>query len=271
MIYVLYHSHCTDGFGAAFAAWKKFGDNAEYIPVSYGKPLPNLKKAKMVYILDFSYDKETLLNLRKETEVIVLDHHKTAEKDLEGLDFAQFDMNRSGAMMAWEHFHPEKEIPMMIRYIQDRDLWKFNMKLTKEFFLGISAMPQMFEVWDKADIDDITQAGSAILGYQNGLVERIMSSAIYFPNGLRVVDGVDLGKEYKAVIVNSGVLESEVGNDLLKKYPEADFAIIWYRTKENKTKLSFRSEDSRIDVSEITKRIGGGGHRNAAGAIIERS
>jgi oligoribonuclease NrnB/cAMP/cGMP phosphodiesterase (DHH superfamily) len=76
----------------------------------------------MVYILDFSYDEETLRNLYKKVEVVVLDHHKTAEKDLKDLSFAKFDMNKSGAMMAWEYFHPEKEVPLMIRYIQDRDL-----------------------------------------------------------------------------------------------------------------------------------------------------
>ena len=266
MIYILYHAHCTDGFRAAFAAWKKFGDNAEYIPVSYGKPLPNLDKAKMVYILDFSYDEETLRNLYKKTEVVVLDHHKTAEKDLKDLSFAHFDMNKSGAMLAWEHFHPEKEIPMMIHYIQDRDLWKFKYLATKEFHLGLSSIPQVFEVWDKADEHHLTQVGEAILSYQTTLVERIISSTIV--EDCEVFFGKYLGRIYKIAEVNSGVLESEVGNDLLKKFPDADFAVVYYRTKDNKTKVSLRSEDGRADVSEIAKLFGGGGHRNASGFII---
>lgn len=265
MIYVLYHSHCTDGFGAAFAAWKKFGDNAKYIPVSYGKPLPNLDKAKMVYILDFSYDEETLRNLYKKVEVVVLDHHKTAEKDLEHLSFAHFDMNKSGAMMAWEHFHPEKEVPMMIRYIQDRDLWKFDMKLTKEFHLGLASIPQVFECWDRADENDLTQAGSAILNYQNTLVERIVSSAQVMMAGQFMEDLMVV--PWRMAVVNSGVLESEVGDALLKRFPEADFAMIYYTTKENKTKYSLRSLSDRADVSEIAKLFGGGGHRNAAGYV----
>jgi oligoribonuclease NrnB/cAMP/cGMP phosphodiesterase (DHH superfamily) len=266
MIYVLYHAHCTDGFGAAFAAWKKFGDNAKYIPVSYGKPLPNLDKAKMVYILDFSYDEETLRNLYKKVEVVVLDHHKTAEKDLKDLSFAKFDMNKSGAMMAWEYFHPEKDVPLMIRYIQDRDLWKFEMKLTKEFHLGLAAIPQIFEVWDKADENDLTQAGSAILSYQNTLVERILSSARVMMAGEFMDEFMVL--PYKIAVVNSGVLESEVGNDLLAKFPDIDFALVYYTTKDGKTKYSLRSEDSRADVSEIAKLFGGGGHRNASGFIV---
>lgn len=266
MIYVLYHSHCTDGFGAAFAAWKKFGDNAKYLPVSYGKPLPNMNKATMVYILDFSYDKQTLLELRKTTEVKVLDHHKTAEKDLQGLSFAHFDMNKSGAMLAWEHFHPEKEVPLMIRYIQDRDLWKFEMKLTKEFHLGISSIPQIFECWDVADENDLTQAGSAILSYQATLIDRIVSSASLVMAGEFMEEFMVL--PYKIAVVNSGVLESEVGDALLRKFPDADLALIYYTTKDGKTKYSLRSEDGRADVSEIAKMFGGGGHMCASGFVI---
>jgi nanoRNase/pAp phosphatase (c-di-AMP/oligoRNAs hydrolase) len=268
VIYVLYHAHCTDGFGAAFAAWKKFGDNAKYYAVSYGKPIPKLNKPKMVYILDFSYDKQTLMDLKKETDVVVLDHHKTAEKDLQGVGFAQFDMNRSGAMMAWEYFHPEKEIPMMIRYIQDRDLWKFDLKLTKEFHLGISMLPQMFEVWDVANVDDITRSGGAILSYQNMLIERIISSCVFEQN-VSSLYGVELDESYNIAMVNSGVLESEIGDVLLNRFTGADFALVWYKTKDKKIKVSLRSRNERADVSEIAKKFNGGGHRNASGFIHE--
>jgi nanoRNase/pAp phosphatase (c-di-AMP/oligoRNAs hydrolase) len=266
MIYVLYHAHCTDGFGAAFAAWKRFGDNAKYLPVSYANPLPNMKNAKAVYILDFSYDKQTLLELKKKADVVVLDHHKTAEKDLQGLSFAQFDMERSGAMMAWEYFHPEKEVPLMIQYIQDRDLWKFDLKLSKEFHLGISSIPQVFEVWDVASVDDLTRSGSAILSYQSSLVERIASASVV--ESLDSLYGHPLGRSYNVVSVNSGVLESEVGDALLHKFPDAHFALIWYRTKEGKTKVSLRSEKGKTDVSEIAKFFSGGGHPSASGFVV---
>lgn len=38
--YVLYHAHCADGFGAAYAAWLKLGNDAQYVPVKYGDPPP---------------------------------------------------------------------------------------------------------------------------------------------------------------------------------------------------------------------------------------
>ena len=37
---VLYHGDgCLDGFGAATLAWMRFGDEAEYWPLSYETPL----------------------------------------------------------------------------------------------------------------------------------------------------------------------------------------------------------------------------------------
>ena len=34
---VIYHDTCADGFGAAFAAWLVLGDEADYVPMQYGK------------------------------------------------------------------------------------------------------------------------------------------------------------------------------------------------------------------------------------------
>src|SRR3989344_3558851 len=54
-IVVLYHSNCTDGFGGAWAAWKKFGDKAEYIGVIHQTPVPKGLKNKCIYSVDFTY------------------------------------------------------------------------------------------------------------------------------------------------------------------------------------------------------------------------
>ena len=134
-VYVLYHANCFDGTGAKFAAWKRFGDAAYYIPVQYGKPFPDMVKLGPetdVYILDFSYPRDFLEELHSKVhKLVVLDHHKTAQADLAGLDYAKFDMNKSGAVLAWEYFHPGKVVPDMLRLIQDGDLWKFEFAETK--------------------------------------------------------------------------------------------------------------------------------------------
>ena len=53
---VIYHADCTDGFGAAYAAWKQLGNRAEYYACKHGTSPPEVK-GKNVVILDFSYGK----------------------------------------------------------------------------------------------------------------------------------------------------------------------------------------------------------------------
>ncbi len=259
MIYVLYHSPCQDGFGAAYAAWKKFGDKAKYYGVSYGKPLPDMPKAKEVYILDFSYSKEILEQLANNCEkVVVLDHHKTAQKDLEGLSFAIFDMNRSGASMAWDYFHPKKKRPWFINYIEDRDLWKHKLPFTHEIASSLMSYPLDFKTWDKFNEKILLTEGKAIFRYKNILTEDLARNT-------RVVKFLEF--DNIPVCNASGSLVSDLGEFLSNVYPDAKFYAIYYDTKEGKRKWSLRSSDDKEDVSIIAKRFNGGGHRNASGFI----
>lgn len=119
---MIYHADCLDGFGAAFSAWCHLGENADYWPAEHGDEPPDTV-GRDVFILDFSYNRPVLLDLRRHAaNVTLLDHHKTAQADLARLDFAVFDINRSGCVMAWEYFNPKQPIPKMLLYIQDRDL-----------------------------------------------------------------------------------------------------------------------------------------------------
>ena len=148
---MIYHASCADGFGAAFAAWLKLGDDAEYVPCQYGEkefaPLIEKCTNRKVYILDFSFPRPTMDAIfRNAKKVVWLDHHKTAfemwcphylERDRFENDFdthfITLDNNKSGAVLAWEFFHPNTEVPMLIKHISDRDLWKFNLPGSREF------------------------------------------------------------------------------------------------------------------------------------------
>ena len=141
---ILYHNSCLDGFGAAFAAWLKLGEGAENVACSYGdeKPLDPSKiqyEDREVYVLDFSFPREAMDRLFAAAKRVVwLDHHKTAfemwcedgERSLceqsNGRDEVILDNNKSGAMLAWEYFHPGTEVPMFIKHIDDYDRWQCN-------------------------------------------------------------------------------------------------------------------------------------------------
>ena len=114
---VIYHANCNDGFGACYAAWKLLGNRCEYIACSHGEPPPDVT-GKKVAILDFSFNNATVKQMIKDAEgLIVIDHHKSAMVELHDISNTIFDMKKSGAMLAWEFFHPGKEPPKFIRAI----------------------------------------------------------------------------------------------------------------------------------------------------------
>lgn len=257
-VYVLYHFPCQDGFGAAYAAWKKFGDEAVYQGVSYGKPIPELIEPKEVYIVDFSYPKDELVALSQKCKVVVLDHHKSAQEQLAGLEFAQFDMHRSGAGMTWDYFHGKDTRPWFINYIEDRDLWLHKMPNAHEIAAALFSYPMDFKIWDKFNKDVMLTEGTAILRYKNIITDEMTTAH-------RLIDFL----EFKDVpVVNaSGSLISDIGEVLRKKYPTSPFCAIYYDTRDGKRKWSLRSTDHQEDVATIAGRFGGGGHRNAAGFV----
>ena len=103
---------------AAFAAWLARGDKAEYIAMEHnssaGPPtLPPLK-GRHVVVVDYCFSRQLTESIAAEAaSFIVLDHHASALKDLDGLDDALkvFEMGQSGATLAWDYFHPSTPAP----------------------------------------------------------------------------------------------------------------------------------------------------------------
>lgn len=257
---VIYHGGCTDGYGAAWAAWKLLGDRATYHPGRYGDPPPDVK-GKVVAILDFSYDNLTTKSMINDADsLIIIDHHKTAMVELHDVNCTHFDMNHSGAMLAWKFFHPGKEAPRMIKYIEDRDLWKWELPYSKEFSAAFDMVQYDFEEFDKfiddSAIDDAQERGAYILAYSKTVISKITKQA-----ARRKLHGKDV------LVVNSPHWMSEIGNALSVK---CDFALIWYHDHDtNQVKVSLRAHHDDADVSEVAKKFGGGGHRKAAGFALQ--
>ena len=253
---VIYHASCTDGFGAAYAAWKLLGDRAEYHAAKYGEDPPDVK-GKNVVVLDFSYDNKTTKKMIKEAKsLLIIDHHKSAVVELHDISCTRFDMNHSGAMLSWNFFHPGREAPRMIRHIEDRDLWKWEIPYSKEFAAAFDMVPFDFEEFDKylddSAVDSAQERGAYILAYSKTVISKIAKQA-----SQRKVDGKQV------LVVNSSHWMSEIGAALS---PRCDFAVIWYYDHETcQVKVSLRAHHEDADVSEVAKRFGGGGHRKAAG------
>lgn len=259
---VLYHANCPDGFGAAYAAWTVLGDAATYRPVNYGQPCPPEVEGGVsrLFILDFSYPRATLERLREcAREILVLDHHKTARDELAGLPYALFDLDRSGAVLAWEHFHPGEPVPLLLRYVQDRDLWRWELEDSREVSEALASYDRDFATWDAIrrrldaeEYPDFALEGGHILRAKRRQVAALCDRA--FP--------ADVGG-HRVPAVNSPLFQSEVGEELCKRHPEAPFAAI-FSVGDGDEIWSLRSRDG-FDVSAVAKQLGGGGHPAAAG------
>lgn len=164
--FVLYHNNCTDGLAAAYCAWKTLPKETTFIPVNYSQTFPklDLTPEDKVYILDFCYPFEVLQNsIPRGCHVVVIDHHKTAFEEFEKIvnydgwvGRGIFDLNRSGAMLAWEWFMKGAEPPEIIKHVQDRDLWRFELPATSDVIAGLRAFKDShkFEVFDTLVYDD---------------------------------------------------------------------------------------------------------------------
>lgn len=253
---VLYHRD-ADGFGAAYAAWKKFGDEAEYISVQYGEPLPKIPvETQRLFIVDFSYPVETIQLLQGlYPSVVVLDHHKTA-LPLTELPGCYIDLDKAGCQMTWEFMHDQALLPDILRYVADRDLWRFEEPYSEEVNLYIASLPWDFTIWDRFDLDLAVVSGSSIKAFRDGQIKA----------ALRNVRMITLAG-YEVPCVNASENISEIGNRLCQEYPEAAFSVSYCDRKDCRS-WSLRSI-GEFDVSAVAKLFGGGGHRNAAGFSTE--
>lgn len=290
-IYVLYHAGCVDGFAAAWIVRKAYQSpvpnspgEIEFIPVQYDQPLPLINPGSLVYILDFCYPPDVMEEIaEKAGSVILIDHHKSAiEAMLSRHDgnawmnifgaMPVLDMECCGAVLTWKYFFSELSIPLFLRYIQDRDLWTWELENSREFSAGLRMWPMEFETWDELigyeQLNDpgvdcvgrMIREGVVALRAQAQRVEVHMSRVFFVTIGALDVP-----------VVNASTDQSDICHEILKRYPEAPFAACYFDvpSEQNdggkKRVWSLRSEDNRMDVSEIAKALGGGGHRNAAG------
>lgn len=262
-IVVMYHGDCLDGMGGAYAAWKKFGDTAEYKALYRGDALPDNIEGKEVYLIDFSFSKDTMLAMEKQTKrLIVLDHHASIQEAVEAVSEHVFDLNRSGAGIAWEYFHPGQPLPKLLAYIQEGDLWRFNLPESKVVSAYLGTIALDFETYDKlahefedeAKFKEIVGRGKAYSEYAEFLCSGNMEAA----------EEVEF-EGYTILAVNSGrALHSLLGNMLAKKHPP--FSIVWYRFR-GMWHFSLRG-DGGVDLTVLCKKHGGGGHHNAAGFVL---
>jgi oligoribonuclease NrnB/cAMP/cGMP phosphodiesterase (DHH superfamily) len=271
---VIYHGNCPDGFAAAWVAARTVPrtrrpgtTDVVLLPAAYGD-LPPLEMAagRTVFVLDFSYPRAQLEALHAvcDGNLVVLDHHKTAEADLAGLPYCQFDMHRSGARLAWDFFHSNAPAPWIVSYVEDRDLWLHKLPNSDVISLRIRMQEHTLEAWDALSampLDQVINEGRGAKLFLDKYVESTKSELYAVTN----IDG--LGNH--AVCVNASYMGvSDVLHAALDA-TGARMAIAWRIDRHGMLVGSIRSRKD-FDCSVFALELGGGGHAQASGFALHQ-
>lgn len=281
----IYHGNCADGFTAAWAVYRGLGeDDVEFVAGIYGQEPPDVA-GRDVIMVDFSYKRPVLDKMSVSAcSILILDHHKTAAADLAGIlrapnweawraaawnhrlsanvrTVSVFDMERSGAQIAWDYFNPLVERPHLVNYVGDRDLWKFELPQSREVNAFVFAHEYTFENWDnldrqmrsEADVQEVAEIGGILERQLQKDINEVLATASRF----MVLGG------YRVPVANLPAtrMVSDATNKLAIGFP---FAASYFDRHDARV-FSLRSHGEGLDVSEIAKAYGGGGHKNAAG------
>lgn len=285
----IYHGNCADGFTAAWAVWKRLGAECKYYPATYQNPPPDVT-GRSVIMVDFCYKRTVLEQMcqpRGAHSMLIIDHHKTAEADLAGLghdmaatnmNFADylgevrtgtavdygmgapvykvFDMARSGAGLAWDCFQM-KPRPRLVAYVEDRDLWKFELPYSRDVNANIFASEYSFHGWD--DIESRLENGFMAFANEGAAIERKHHKDI---RELTKAMRYTIIAGHLVPVVNLPyTLASDAAHAIAAGQP---FGASYWDTPDGRV-FSLRSRTEGLDVSDIAKEYGGGGHKHAAG------
>jgi oligoribonuclease NrnB/cAMP/cGMP phosphodiesterase (DHH superfamily) len=271
---VIYHKDCADGIAAAWCFWNMYGDTYDYHAGVYNEPPPDVFD-RDVYLVDFSYSREVVEGiLQYANKVVLLDHHKSALDALwdlgvkDNFDTSFATMNSSGAMIAWNYLQAKHKrndkVPYVLQHIQDRDLWKFEMKDTRLVMMAVFSYEMTFEVYsklmslNKSGIKALVKEGIVLeRKYKMDLYKAIEHSKRFITIGSHLVPCANVG----------GIYSSDAGNTMSIGQR---FAATYYDSDKHRV-FSLRSATDGLDVSEIAKEFGGGGHVHAAGFKVPRS
>ena len=274
---VLYHENCSDGIFAAHAAYRYFGDNAEYFPVQYGDPPPyeHCTKNTQVYILDFCYPEAVYDTWVNEVgHITVLDHHIGAVEIMQSIDkhpaiTAYYDNERSGALLAWDYFFPDTPRPPLYTYVDsyDRGEWElFGTEAIEE----VIQLEERTLTWAtkllKKDVQELADTGAILLKKADRQVEELSLSAIHYSFKNIPLMGVNAPR----------YLRNALGH-MLAKHSASGCAFTWQREGIDSVRYSVRSvvpenpiNGLSITALELAKYFGGGNHEHAAGFVSSK-
>lgn len=268
---VVYHDCCSDGFGCKYVCEKKWkNENIKYVPQNFKKEsfsLNNLNyeyENKKILFLDFVYDEENLIiDLEKHAKnLCIIDHHQSAYNKYSNKEYAYFNQDKSAAVLTWESLFPDYEVPLILKYIEDRDLRNFNLPYVHQVLAVLDSDYKMnVKDWDdfsfrlENQFEDIVEKGNIILKKRKTQIENLSNNHCEIE-----INGIS------GLLANAIKWDfaSEVAEKLAEK---SNFGFAWFKDEHGQIKCSLRSNNG-TNVRVLAESIGGGGHDNSSGATV---
>lgn len=278
---VIAHGNCADGFTSLWLAnawwWGTRNPGVpndlvvDYHAGFYGEPPPEATE-RDVFILDFSYPPEELLVIAEQAKsVVVIDHHESAIRKLEGFSHPKvklvLDTNRSGAYLTSQYFWPNSEPMVMVRLVDDRDRWVFADTRSRPFHASLFSRPYKIGEWNRlnANVAGAVIEGEAIERKHMKDIDELLARTA------RVMSfkQVDVDLDMEIVVANMPYFfASDGGHKMLEQHPTVHVAATYYVDNKGRYCFSLRSRKDGVNVALLAEYFGGGGHASAAGFTV---
>ena len=281
-----------DGVSCEILGRIAFGEDIDVVRCNYGdidtkveEFINGAEEYDKLFITDISVNKEIADKLLSVSDkVILLDHHKTALW-LNEYPYALVQVEDEsvgkmcGAYLFYEYlkknhkeFDDTPALKLFIDYVRMYDTWEWKEKY-----------------------DNIIPKRLNDLMYIDGPNEFIDKMVYRLENNLFILDDTDLMKlQIEQTYINSYIAQknetlmvnddlfpgytvgitfadkyiSELGNKLCELHPELDFVVL---INMSTLTVSYRTVKDNLDLSDIAKGFGGGGHPKASGSRFDAS
>lgn len=273
---IIYHDD-NDGRLSAAIMLKKLKQESDplsvvCIPATYDRAeaiVKGVATGDEVYMLDFSVSSDQFEELIRKSKFLAwIDHHKTAieavDKRAQALVPGLRSTEKAACLLTWEYCFPKEEAPLAVKLVADRDAWKWEFgQQTAEFHYGLAThyTHPNAGVWDVLLTSAVgthkIQSDGRLALKTIGQRFKEIREAVAFDTE---IDG------YKARAMNIAIAGSAAfgaeGWETGALPKDVDICCQYYHNGSVFT-VSMYSET--VDVSELCKKRGGGGHKGAAG------
>lgn len=270
MLLLILHHNDLDGIASAAIVYKYMKTFFETIitqAVQYGDTWdPELiARADATILVDFSFPNMYALAIAC-NYLVWIDHHETVRTQQQDAWydptlFGIRSVDLSACELTWNCYFPGIRMPNAIKWIGDRDTWKFNHNPQTNLFCA-AAFVEISDpedpVWndllhDGPKEQEMLEIGASLLGARQQRIEHAVK------HGARIrFEGLN------ALIVNATEDISELGEYIYKKLGY-ELAIIYSIDETFGVRCSLRTNQKSINCAEIAQKFGGGGHPGAAG------